>query len=71
MYLPHLGAIFGLTEEATVIILAEMGLIKHDATGSRIDRQGWDNLKVLFAVHQELEVEIIFLQMTDGKKMSK
>ena len=71
MYLPHMGAIFGLTEEATVIILAEMGLIKHDAKGSKIDRQGWDNLKALFGVHQELEVERSALQMTDGKKMSK
>ena len=71
MYLPHLGTISGLTEESTVIILAEMGLIKHDVTGSKIDRQGWDNLKALFGVNQELEVERSALQMTDGKKMSK
>ena len=56
-YLPHFGAIFGLTEESTLIILVEMGLIKLvDNDISKINRQGWDNLKALFGVEQYLEL---------------
>ena len=58
IYLPYLGAIFGLAEEATAIILIEMGLLKHNnKTGTRIDQGEWENLKALFGLRQELEIE--------------
>ena len=73
-YLPHFGAIFGLTEEAMVVILAEMGLIKtfdHN-NNSTIICQGWDNVKALFGVDQELEIDRSNLHLPhNGKNISK
>ena len=73
-YLPHFGAIFGLTEEAMVVILAETGLIKtfEHNNNSKIIRHGWDNVKALFGVDQELEIDRSNLYLPyDGKKISK
>lgn len=72
IYLPYLGAIFGLAEEATAIILIEMGLLKHNnKTGTRVDQGEWENLKALFGLRQELEVQRTCIRIPNGNKLSK
>ena len=57
--MPHFGTLFGLTEEATQVILCEMGLLKHlQKTDSyRIQKDGWESVGSLFKVEQLLELK--------------
>ena len=48
------------------------GLFNHDdKTGTRIDHVEWENLKALFGLRQELEVERTCIQIPNGNKLSK
>jgi len=56
--LPHLGTLCGLSEDATAILLVEIGCLKQ-YNGSRtvIRRKGWDDLAAEFSVNDLIEVE--------------
>ena len=70
-YLPHLGAIFGLDEEATAIIMFEMGLISIGPAGnSRIKNDGWDDLKSLFDMWDNVDVSKCRIQTPTGREQN-
>jgi hypothetical protein len=50
--MPHLGTLFGLTEDATSIILVEMGFLleRKKGTTTITCQQGWDDLASEFKV---------------------
>ena len=49
--IPHVGHIFGLEEEATAIILFELGLLNvKPSVGTVINKKGWEELKATFKV---------------------
>ena len=55
--MPHMEQVFGLTEEAAVLVLVEMGLIKSHNNGKYVMiKQGWTNLGALFKVDNLVEV---------------
>ena len=54
--LPHLGTLFGLTEEATVVVLIDMGLLEKRATGvTQICQQQWEHLRDFHQLRGVLE----------------
>jgi hypothetical protein len=50
--MPHLGTLFGLTQDATSIILVEMGFLleRKKGTTTITCQQGWDDLAKEFKV---------------------
>jgi hypothetical protein len=57
--MPHLGTLFGLTEDATAMILVEMGCLAERQHGSTtITRpQGWEDLASEFKVKSRIEID--------------
>jgi hypothetical protein len=47
--MPHLGTLFGLTEDATSIILVEMGCLSER-------QKGWDDLASEFKIKSRIEI---------------
>jgi hypothetical protein len=56
--MPHLGTLFGLTEDATSMILVEMGCLSERQQGtSTVTRpQGWEDLASKFKVKSLIEI---------------
>jgi hypothetical protein len=50
--MPHLGTLFGLTDDATSIIIVEMGCLSERQKGTTTITcpQGWDNLASEFKI---------------------
>jgi hypothetical protein len=64
--MPHMGQVFGLTEEAAVLVLVEMGLILQLKNGTYLlNKQGWTDLGALFKVNDLVEISL----MTWNKKV--
>ena len=57
--MPHLGTLFGLTEDATSMILVEMGCLSERQQGTTtITRpQGWEDLALEFKVKSLIEID--------------
>ena len=53
--MPHLGTIFGLTEEATAIICLEMGCLRLYGKKTVMHEQGWENLRSEFGMRKRVE----------------
>jgi len=56
--MPHLGTLFGLTEDATSIILVEMGCLaeRQNGTTTVTRPQGWGDLAAEFKVQSLIEI---------------
>jgi hypothetical protein len=56
--MPHLGTLFGLTEDATSIILVEMGCLSERQKGTTTITcpQGWDDLASEFKIKSRIEI---------------
>ena len=56
--MPHLGTLFGLTEDATSIILVEMGCLaeRQNGTTTVTRLQGWGDLAAEFKVQSLIEI---------------
>ena len=55
--MPHLGRLFGLAEEASALVLVEMGLMTHKKTGAVVFREaGWADFGGTFIVDGAVEV---------------
>jgi hypothetical protein len=48
MILPHLGTAFGLSEQAMLLFLVEMGTYQAKGEGHIINAKGWDDLGAEF-----------------------
>ena len=56
--MPHFGSLFGLTEEASAIILVEMGCLRLDKVNKKnaIVNKGWEDLANKFKLQKKVEV---------------
>ena len=56
--MPHFGTLFGLSEPASAIILAEMGCLKYNKEKKRTEilKQGWEDLASEFRI-KKVELE--------------
>ena len=57
--MPQFGAVFGLMESASQVVLHEMGLLKYEEKRNSyaICRSGWDDLCAEFKVEQLVEMQ--------------
>ena len=55
LIMPHLGSIFGLTEEAIAIVLIEMGCLRVHGNRSVICEKGWEYLSAEFGMKDRVE----------------
>jgi hypothetical protein len=53
---PHLGTAFGLSEQATLLFLVEMGTCQAKGKGHIINAKGWDDLAAEFKGKSHIEV---------------
>jgi hypothetical protein len=52
--LPHLGNVFGLSEQAMLLFLFEMGCYQARGEGYTINKTGWEAFEAEFKVSKEL-----------------
>jgi hypothetical protein len=55
--LPHLGNVFGLSEQAMLLFLVEMGCYQARGEGYTINKTGWEAFEAEFKVKSYIEVE--------------
>jgi hypothetical protein len=54
--LPHLGTVFGLSEQATLLFLVEMGACQARGKGHIMNPKGWDDLEAEFKAKSHIEL---------------
>jgi hypothetical protein len=54
--LPHLGTVFGLSEQAMLLFLVEMGAHQARGKGCIMNPKGWDDLEAEFKVKSHIEL---------------
>jgi hypothetical protein len=54
--LPHLGTVFGLSEQATLLFLVKVGCCQAKGEGCIINPKGWDDLAAEFKAKSHIEV---------------